>query len=161
MEKLTIVCVDDQRTVLNTLTKDLAGLEKYLEIEECDGGAEALDVLDEIDAEGKYAAIIISDHVMPEMTGVEFLTEVYKDSRFRHTRKILLTGLATQKDTIEAINKAGIHRYLEKPWNKENLLQNIKELLTEYLFDMGLAYEPFREILDQPTLYERLKSRVS
>lgn len=160
MEKLIILCVDDQREVLSALTKDLAIFEEYTDIEECDGGEEALEVLDEIDAEGNFPALIISDHVMPDMTGVEFMTEVNQDERFKNTRKILLTGLATHKDTIQAINKAGIDRYIEKPWSKENLINNVKELLTEFLFDQGLDYQPFQKIIDQNTLLERLKTRV-
>jgi len=160
MEKLMIICVDDQREVLNALTKDLALFEEFTDIEECDSGQEALDVMDEIDAEGAFTAVIISDHVMPDMTGVEFMAKVNKDGRFKHTKKILLTGLATHKDTIEAINKAGIDRYIEKPWSKENLIRNVKELLTEFLFDQGIDYEPFRKVIDQATLLERLKTRI-
>ncbi len=63
----------------------------------------------------KYITVIVSDHVMPGKTGVELLTDVFHDSRFPNTKKILLTGQATHTDTINAIN-AGIDRYFEKPW---------------------------------------------
>ena len=49
MDKLYIICVDDQREVLNALTEDLEVFEKYLKIEECESVNEALDVMEEVD----------------------------------------------------------------------------------------------------------------
>ena len=76
MEKLTIICIDDQREVLTTLTQNLTDFEAYTEIEECESASEAWEVLEEIDGDGNFAAVIISDHVMPDKNGVDFLTEL-------------------------------------------------------------------------------------
>ena len=160
MEKLFIVCVDDQREVLSTLTQNLAIFEKHVVIEDCETANEALEVMDEIDADGDYLALIISDHVMPGKNGVEYLTEVKNDERFLKTKKILLTGLATHKDTIEAINNAGIDQYLEKPWDGDHLIKVVKELVTKFILSVGLDYKELMEIIDQETLYDSLKSRT-
>jgi len=160
MEKLNIICLDDQREVLNTLAQNLVVFENQVNIEECESAWEAWEVLEEIDAEGDYAAVIISDHVMPGKNGVEFLTEVKTDGRFPHTRKILLTGLATHQDTISAINQAGIHKYLEKPWKSNELVMNVRRLLTEYILDKGVKYEKYMEMLDQEILRASLKNRT-
>ena len=87
MENLFIVIVDDQREVLTTVSKDLDELVDYFTIEECESGDEVLELLDEIDAEGDFVAVIISDHVMPGKNGVELLTEINNDSRFISSRK--------------------------------------------------------------------------
>lgn len=159
MSQITIICVDDQREVLTTVSRDLNSLSAKISIEECESADETLELLDEIDSEGKHVALIISDHVMPGKSGVELLKEIHEDNRFLTTKKILLTGLATHQDTITAINQAGIDRYLEKPWNGDELLKNVKELLTSYIMESGINYEKYMEVLDQPTLLTSLSKR--
>jgi two-component system chemotaxis response regulator CheY len=154
MEELFIIIIDDQREVLTTVSKDLEELSEYISLEECEAADELLELLDEIDSEGNYAAVIISDHVMPGKNGVQLLTEINEDSRFKDTKKILLTGLATHEDTIHAINQAHIQRYIEKPWDKITLLEIVKELLTRYVLEKGLDQENVKPILDNNILIE-------
>lgn len=156
MEKLNLICVDDQREVLNAVSQDLETLSSWLNIEECESGSEALDLIDELDADGEFVAVVISDHVMPGMTGVELLREMHSDARFRQTKKILLTGQATHSDTIAAINSAGIVRYFEKPWQKADLVNCVRTLVTEFIFDQGLDYSAWQEELDQAVVLQRL-----
>ena len=160
MEKLNIIYVDDQREVLLTLSKDLQVFEKHCTVEECESADEAMELIDEIDKAGDHVAVIISDHIMPGASGVEFLTRINKDPRFRQTRKMLLTGLATHQDTIEAINQAGIDKYIEKPWKSDDLVKAVKVLLTHYIFSKGLDYEGLTPVLDQLTLLDYLQRRV-
>jgi len=159
MSNLNIICVDDQREVLTTVTRDLASFENFVTIEECESAIEALALIEEIDSEGKQISLIISDHVMPGKSGVELLREINTDSRFSLTKKVLLTGLATHQDTITAINEAGIDRYIEKPWKGEELLSCAKQLLTAYILEAGINYEKYLDILDQPTLLSGLRKR--
>jgi two-component system chemotaxis response regulator CheY len=159
MSQIYIICVDDQREVLTTVSRDLQALNKQIIIEECESADETLELAEEIDSNGGHLAVIISDHVMPGKSGVELLKEIHEDTRYTNTKKILLTGLATHQDTITAINQAGIDRYLEKPWNSTELLQNVKELLTSFILAAGLDYEKYIDILDQTTLLNDLKSR--
>jgi len=157
MEKIFILCIDDQREVLSALSEDLSVFEDFFELEECESAVEALDVIDNIDQEGNYLGLIISDHVMPDMTGVEFLSEVKAEGRFTVTKKILLTGLATHQDTIEAINAADIDKYIEKPWDKEILIKSVKSLLTQFIVEKGIDYTDYIEITDSDTLYKHMK----
>ncbi len=157
MEKINIICVDDEREVLESVAHDLEYFSEFFNIEECESAFECLEILEEFDENQEHVALIISDHVMPEKTGVELLTEVELDSRFLGTKKLLLTGLATQADTIIAINNAKIDNFLEKVWSPEELLQTCKELVTEYIVEQGIEYEFCMDILDAPTLYRLLK----
>jgi len=157
MDKIHIIYLDDQREVLATIGKDLATLEQWVNLEECETVDEAQQLLDKFYKRGEGVAIIISDHIMPGKNGIEFLIEINKDGRFDATKKILLTGMATHQDTITAINNANIHRYIEKPWKTEELVQICRELLTAYLLDTGTDYEPFMPIIDQGLLYEHLR----
>ncbi len=157
MEKLYIVCIEDQREVLNSIVEDLSFFEEALVIEECESASEAEDIIDDIDAKGDFLAVVISDHVMPGKNGVEFLTELHDDPRFKRSKKILLTGLATHADTIKAINQAAIDRYIEKPWQTEMLVQYVKELLTAFVLQQGIPYKPLLKYLDKLTLFALLK----
>ncbi|WGV99118.1 response regulator [Vibrio sp. YMD68] len=157
MEKLNLICVDDQREVLSAVLQDLEPLTHWLNIEDCESADEVLELMDELDADGEMVAVLISDHVMPGKTGVELLTEVSLDSRFRHTKKILLTGQATQSDTIEAINVAGINHYFEKPWASDVLISTIRTLVTQYIFEQGLDYTQYQSELDQQVVFSHLR----
>ncbi|RJE72836.1 MULTISPECIES: response regulator [Reichenbachiella] len=157
MEKIYIICVEDQREVLNTIATQLSSLDQYVIIEECESAPEAEELIEEIDTKGDFIAVVVSDHVMPGKTGVELLTTLHNDQRFSDTKKILLTGQATHMDTIQAINMAGIDYYLEKPWQADDLLHKIKILLTSYIIQKGLNYKLFLEVLDQETLFGLLK----
>jgi len=157
MEKINIICIDDEREVLDSVVNDLESLSEIFNIEECESAIECYELLEELDANQEYVALLISDHVMPEKTGVELLIEVESDPRFLGTKKLLLTGLATQADTIKAINHAKIDNFLEKVWNPQELLQTAKELVTEYIVERGLDYQEYIEKLDAPTLYRLIK----
>lgn len=160
MDKLNIIYVDDQREVLSTISKDLQLFEKYVTLEECESASEAIEVLNNIESEGDHAAVIISDHIMPEKNGVEFLIDIKNNKRFPLTKKMLLTGQATHHDTIEAINSAHIDNYIEKPWEAEQLVNVVKTLLTKYVLESGIDYQPYLTILDQQTLLENLSHQV-
>jgi two-component system, chemotaxis family, chemotaxis protein CheY len=158
--KMYIICIDDQREVLNTVVKDLESFENLFMVEPCESAEEAWELIEEIDAEGDQLALVVSDHVMPDKNGVEFLIELHEDGRFVHTKKILLTGLATHKDTITAINKAKIDTYIEKPWKKEQLLGDVKKMLTHFILEAGLNYEKYMDALDQQTLLAELRKKI-
>ncbi len=157
MEKLHIIYLDDQREVLAALEKELEVFESYFSLEECESADEALDLFNEIDGRGDMVAVVISDHVMPGKSGVEFLSEINNDGRFAKTKKVLLTGQATQQDTIKAINQAGINNYFEKPWNSEQIISTLKVLITEFIMESGIEYNDFMPILDSETVFKYLK----
>ncbi|MCP3933445.1 MAG: response regulator [Bacteroidetes bacterium] len=160
MEKIYIICVEDQREVLHAIVKDLSVFEEIFPIEECETAVEAEELLDEIDAEGDNVGVIVSDHVMPGKSGVDFLIEINKDPRFRHTRKLLLTGLATHEDTINAINNADIDRFIEKPWLAEKLVKYVRILLTEFILEKGIDYHKYLNVLDKNLLFRKLRRDV-
>lgn len=160
MSKPNICIVDDQRDVLTAVRKDLTEMEEHFMLVECESASEAKEVLEEIDGAGEITALVICDHIMAKQNGVDFLIELNQDDRFQKVKKLLLTGLATHKDTITAINMARIDRYLEKPWEPEALVETVKILLTEYFLDAGIDYQPYLNLLHQPTLYERLKTKM-
>ena len=157
MEKINVICVDDQPEVLDAVIRDLRPLERHFRIEEVESAAECRALLDELDGRGEMIGLVISDHVMPGESGTELLGAISRDHRFRYTRKVLLTGQATHADTITAINQARIDHYFEKPWQAEELITVARRLLTEFIVDSGLDFDELIPVLDQQVLYQRLK----
>lgn len=156
MKKPCILCLDDQPEVGAAVEKDLAPLTQYIDILVATSGAEAWDILEEIDSQNIPLLVIISDHVMPEQTGVEFLHSVVDDGRFKPARHVLLTGLATHEDTIAAINEGHIDHYLSKPWEADKLLEPVQRFMTQAIFDYDLDFRAFGEVLDETVVMQRL-----
>ena len=124
MDKLgNILIVDDENMVTKTLSM-LLGLEGFSNVVAFNSPNEALDYLktNEVD-------LIISDFIMPEMNGIDFLENAKKLQK--DTSTILLTGYADKENAIRAINEIGIFKYIEKPWDNNNLIINIKNALTQ------------------------------
>ncbi|MBX3101030.1 MAG: SpoIIE family protein phosphatase [Bacteroidetes bacterium] len=138
MEKMVIVCVDDEVTVLNSLREELRlGLGDRFTVEMADNAEDALQYLREtIKEDSQEVGIVISDHLMPGMKGDEFLTEVNKlNSRIR---KILLTGQASAEAVGNALNHANLYRYMSKPWDSKDLQMTIEEAAKSYILDKEL-----------------------
>ncbi|MBE6420094.1 MAG: response regulator [Akkermansiaceae bacterium] len=157
MEKINIICIDDQQEVLDSVMRDLRSLTPLIRLEEASGVEDCLSLIEQIDDDGDLVGIVISDQVMPEANGTELLAKIAGDKRFAKTRKVLLTGQATHADTINAINEGHIDNYIEKPWQPEKLLAVVKKLLTLYVLDMGLDHTEYMSVLDQQTLFAKLR----
>lgn len=75
-------------------------------------------------------SVIISDHRMPEMTGLEFL-DLCKAEQPNASR-ILITGVLTLNTVVEAVNRGEIFRFLAKPWIREELLATVENAVQRY-----------------------------
>ena len=118
MIKGKIVVVDDEKIVTSAF-KTLLKVEGFSDAHFFNSPKDALDFLS-----SNTPDLVISDFLMPEMNGLEFLTEVNKI--YPEVSKILLTGYADKENAIRAINEIGLYRYIEKPWNNDDLIINIK-----------------------------------
>lgn len=116
-----IIVVDDDNIVTQAL-KMLLSLEGFSNVLFFNSPFDALDSLKK-----EKPDLIISDFLMPKMNGIEFLTEAKKI--YDDLTMILLTGYADKENAIKAINEVGIYRYLEKPWDNDDLVMNIKNAL--------------------------------
>lgn len=127
-----ILCVDDEKIILDSLKLQLSNyFEGGCQIEQAESGEEALEILRELSEEKTEVHVIISDQIMPQMKGDAFLAKASQD--FPESLRILLTGQADKDDIINAINKAGLYRYIPKPWDTADLNLTVKEALRSYL----------------------------
>ena len=128
--ELAVLCVDDEQVILTSLTDQIRGhFGKRFSYETALDGEEALEVLDELTAEGVKTLVIVSDWLMPGMKGDELLIEIHK--RFPKTVKVMLTGQADSVAVERARREAALYGYLQKPWSREELLGLIERGLTE------------------------------
>ena len=118
MNTSKIVVVDDEKMVTSAF-KALFKVEGYSDIHLFNAPKEAINFLKE-----NKPDLIISDFIMPEMNGLEFLTEAKK--LHPEVSTILLTGYADKENAIKAINEIGLYKYIEKPWDNDDLMMNIK-----------------------------------
>ena len=88
-------------------------------------GAEAIKKLEEQDI-----AVIITDHRMPNMTGLELLQEVIATSP--QTIRIMLTAYTETDLLLKGINEGQIYRYIVKPWDASDMRITIKRAIERY-----------------------------
>ena len=113
-----IVAVDDEKMVTSAF-KALFKVEGYSDIHLFNNPKEAVEFLKQ-----NKPDLVISDFIMPEMNGLEFLTEAKK--LHPEVSMILLTGYADKENAIKAINEIGLYKYIEKPWDNDDLMMNIR-----------------------------------
>ncbi len=129
-KKNFILCVDDEKIILNSLKTQLKLLfQNEYEYEFAENGEEALEIIQDLVNEGRNVSIIISDYIMPGIKGDEFLAAAHK--LVPYSTKILLSGQATLESVQTAINKANLYKYINKPWQHEELYSTIHSLTVE------------------------------
>lgn len=139
-EKYKILLVDDEEDNLMLLYRTLRG--KY-ELERTTSPLQAVELL-----KNNFYHMVISDHKMPDMDGVELLQFVYNNHP--DTVKILLTAYSDASILIDAINSAKIYRYIKKPFVPDELLM---------IVEAGLEYFQLKK--DNENLLNDLKELFS
>ena len=150
MGKASILAIDDDRAVLNSVERDLR--QKYgrdYRILKAETGVQALDLIQQLSARSETIALFVVDQRMPHMTGVQFLDEACKI--YPQARKVLLTAYADTEAAIQAINKVGIDYYLMKPWDppQEHLYPVLDSLLEDWNATVRLPFEGVRVVGSQ------------
>jgi response regulator RpfG family c-di-GMP phosphodiesterase len=121
--KHTILCVDDEKQILSALKRLLR--KENFDLLTATSGEEGLKIMASQDIH-----LVISDHRMPQMSGISFLAKVRET--YPDTIRILLTGY-TEIDSIKAsVNEGHVYKFLLKPWNDDDLKQEIRKALERY-----------------------------
>ena len=117
-----VLLVDDEPSVLSSLKRLLRST--GYQVLTAESGALALDLL-----ASTRVDLIISDMRMPYMSGAEFLARA--QTLYPDTMRILLTGYSEIELVVRAINEGGVYRYLNKPWDDEDLLLTVAQALEQ------------------------------
>ncbi|MFP5079503.1 response regulator [Pedobacter sp. JCM 36344] len=113
---INILYVDDEVHNLNAFK---ASFRRTFNVFTAESAKEAMGIL-----ETQQMHIIVSDQRMPVTTGVEFLQSIIP--LYPDPIRILLTGYADISAVIDAINKGQVYLYITKPWQENELRQNLE-----------------------------------
>lgn len=134
-----VMLVDDEDYILKALKRTISMYTDW-EVETYQNPREALRR-----ARTTVFDAVITDYMMPEINGLELLQEL-RDIQ-PDTIRILLTGVIDIETVMSAINKAGAFRFIPKPWDDDQLLDNIREGLKfrDILLENRILAETVRE----------------
>ncbi|MEB3355835.1 MAG: response regulator [Synechococcales bacterium] len=120
MSDAAILCVDDEAEILKALKEQLKRCfgNQYI-YEVAQSAEEAWDVIDELEQEDVKILIIVSDWLMPNVKGDEFLAQVHQ--RFPKIVTVMLTGQADEAAIARAKKDANLYACIYKPWTEEDL----------------------------------------
>jgi response regulator RpfG family c-di-GMP phosphodiesterase len=118
-----ILIVDDEPIVLSALQETLER-EGY-HVVSSTSPVKALAIL-----ATRPFAVIISDHRMPEMMGLDFLIESRRIQP--HASRVLVTAVLALPTIVDAINKGEIFRFVAKPWLREEMLATVRNALQRH-----------------------------
>jgi len=139
MPRPVLLAVDDDPDVLRAVERDLR--KQYSDryrVMSADSGHAALDILSRLAQRSEPVALLLADHRMPRMTGIEFLTAAIRE--LPDVRRVLLTAYADTEAAIGAINVVKLDYYLLKPWDPPD--RNLYPVLDDLLDQWSASYRP-------------------
>ena len=119
----TVMVVDDSITVRKVTTRLLE--RNNMQVITAKDGVDAVAVLQE-----QIPDIFLLDIEMPRMDGYELATHIRNDDVLKNIPIIMITSRTGDKHRQRAMD-IGVDRYLGKPFQEADLLENIKEILDE------------------------------
>lgn len=141
-ERVQILIVEDSPTQAAKLQ---ALLEKHgYHVQSAKNGREALDYLTQIRSDRQLwlqyrPTIIISDIVMPEVTGYELCHQLKLDEELKTIPVILLTSLTDSKEALRGLY-SGADNLIAKPYEDSFLLSRVDEMLAN--LQIGTSPDP-------------------
>ncbi len=118
--KPNILVVDDNCEIRNFLEQVL---QDHYNVFKAEHAEDAFEIVKK-----KELDIIVSDIVMPGISGVEFCSNIKESDEFSHIPVILLTGTTSPEIKLKGI-ECGADDYITKPFERELLLARIKSIL--------------------------------
>ncbi|HYB13549.1 MAG TPA: ATP-binding protein [Myxococcota bacterium] len=141
-----ILYVDDERENLRVF--ELA-FKRDFAVVTAESGEQGLRLLHE-----RPIAIVLSDHRMPGMTGVQFLSQVREvDAK---TIRMLVTAYGDAETLGGAINDGSIYRYLAKPWRPDEMRLALKRGIEVYALDRERE-----DLLRELTILNRVSQSIT
>lgn len=123
-----ILCLDDERIILDSLRGELIrNFGSSYNYEFLESPSEAIEVIKEYQEGNDLIILVISDWLMPEMKGDEFLIRLY--NQYPGIISIMLTGQANSAAIERAKNEANLFACVSKPWSEKDLVEKIHQAI--------------------------------
>jgi len=126
-KNFSVLYVDDEE---HNLISFAATFRKEYKIFTAKSGTEGLDIV-----RNNPIQLVITDQRMPEMTGIQFLEKVIPESP--DAIRMILTGFSDIEVIIEAINSGRVFRYINKPWDENELRMTIENARQMYALQLN------------------------
>jgi len=117
--------VDDFAT-MRKIVKNVLRQIDITNVIEAENGKQAFEIL----KKDRDFELIVSDWIMPEMTGIEFLKVCKGDDEVKKIPFIMVTAEAQKDSVIEAI-KEGVDNYIVKPFTPDRLQEAIQKAMVK------------------------------
>ena len=119
-----ILCLDDERIILDSLRGELIrNFGSDYQYEFVESPNEALEIIEELQENNDFVILVITDWMMPEMKGDEFLIRIHQ--KYPRIISIMLTGQADPAAIERAKTQANLYMCIAKPWSEKELVDNI------------------------------------
>ena len=122
MKKANVLYVDDE---VENLTAFKAAFRRSFNVFIAESAKKGFEIL-----EKEEIHVVLTDQRMPEITGIDFLKDVIK----KHPKpiRILITGYTDAEVIKEAINEGHVYKYIDKPWDNDELKNIIDRVFEVY-----------------------------
>lgn len=118
----SILIIDDEKDTIDLLERNLCADFKVFKAYD---GLEGLKI-----AQKELPDIIVTDLMMPNMDGMEFLRTLKEDKKLQHIKVIIFTAKTAEEDILEAFDQ-GADAYLTKPISLRLLRKRIDRLVEQ------------------------------
>jgi YesN/AraC family two-component response regulator len=122
MSMHSILTIDDESANLDALKRTF---DPEYNVFSATNGEDALTIMEQRDI-----ALILADHRMPGMTGVELMEKTWR--RYPDTTRIILTGYTDEELLMDAINVGHVHGFITKPWDTEEIIDTVRKGVEVY-----------------------------
>ncbi|MDW3193716.1 MAG: response regulator [Cytophagales bacterium] len=119
VKEFTILYVDDEAPNLRGFK---AAFRRLYNIKVADGPEEALEIV-----KSEKIDLVVTDHRMPDMVGTELLEKVHAFNP--EIKRMILSGFIKRHELDEAVGSFGIHEFVTKPWDFDEMLEIFERLL--------------------------------
>jgi DNA-binding response OmpR family regulator len=144
----TILIVEDNYDLRDYLSYTLSPHYNIITAENGQEGLEKLQTTNHRDF-GAGCQLILSDVMMPVMDGFEFLEKVKANDKWRGLPFIMLTARAEMQTRLNAL-RIGVDDYLLKPFDEEELLVRVKNLIANYKERIATTRILSEDTVEQP-----------
>lgn len=124
MTGVSVLIVDDDETMRLICRRFLTRCAEVGEVQEAASGEEAIDLL-----RARSFDCILSDYRMGAANGIDVLA--FAQANRPRTVRVLFTGFAAPAIHQEAMMRAGVHEFLEKPMTTSELETLLREKLVD------------------------------
>jgi DNA-binding response OmpR family regulator len=126
MKALNVLVVDDAAFIRDLIKKAIRDSYPSFKVHEAMDGRKAQAVL-----KSNAIDLVLCDWEMPEMSGLELITWMRTEERYKETPFMMITSRGERDHVIKAVT-AGVSDYIGKPFTRENFLGKVNKLLAKF-----------------------------